>query len=238
MVGDAMAKVRTAVVLAGGEALRLKPYTSDRPKAMLLVAGKPLLEWVVDWLKSSGIQNIVIGVAFQKEKVIEHFGDGSSFGVNIRYSVHTVEGGTAEGFRLAISRHVNDDVFLAMNGDELTDLDLEEFASFHLRSRPVVTIAVTPLRSPFGVVDVVGDDVISFREKPVIETHLVSIGVYMFDRHILGYLPTTGDIERTSFPLLVTERRLKAYRHNGFWMTINNVKDLVEVEKELSRRKK
>jgi len=227
--------VKTAVVLAGGEALRLKPHTSDRPKAMVMVAGKPLLEWIVDWLRRSGIRDIVMGVAFQKERVVEYFRDGSCFGVNIRYSVHSVEGGTAEGFRLAISRHVDDKVFLAMNGDELTDLDLHEFINFHLRSSPIATLAVTPLRSPFGVVDVVGDNVVSFREKPVIETHLVSIGVYVFDRRILEYLPEIGDIERTAFPRLVREGGLKAYRYNGFWMTVNTVKDLAEAERRLRR---
>ncbi|MFH1328186.1 MAG: sugar phosphate nucleotidyltransferase, partial [Candidatus Bathyarchaeota archaeon] len=94
----------TVVVLAGGPSTRLKPFTNDLPKGMVKVCGKPLLQWVVEWLKDNGVVEIILGVAYLKEKIMEYFGDGTKFGVNIRYSVHTSEGGTCEGFRLAIER--------------------------------------------------------------------------------------------------------------------------------------
>src|SRR5207302_10324147 len=93
---------RTAVVLSGGEGVRLRPITTDLPKGLVKVAGKPLLQWVIEWLRDSGITNLAIGVAYLKQKIIDYFGDGSRYGVHIKYSVHTVEGGTSEGFRLAI----------------------------------------------------------------------------------------------------------------------------------------
>ena len=80
-----------------------------------------------------------------------------------------------------------------------------------------------------------GADVVSFREKARIDSVSVSIGVYTFQQEILDYLPRTGDVERTAFPRLAAERKLKAYRHNGFWMTVNTTKDLSEVEKRLSK---
>jgi NDP-sugar pyrophosphorylase family protein len=95
-------RVEAAVVLSGGEGVRLRPITSDLPKGLVKVGGKPLLQWVVEWLRENGISNIVIGVAYLKDEIIKFFEDGSRFGVRIHYSVHTVEGGTAEGFRLAI----------------------------------------------------------------------------------------------------------------------------------------
>jgi mannose-1-phosphate guanylyltransferase len=229
-------QVKTAVILAGGGGVRLRPLTDDTPKAMIVAAGKPLLEWILEWLNGNGIENVVIGVAYHKEKIIDYFGDGKRFGLTINYSNHTVEGGTAEGFRLAIQRHVNDGTFLAMNGDELVDLRVSEFAAHHHANGGIVTIAVGPLRSPYGVVNLEGTDVTGFVEKPILKSHYVSVGVYIFSREVLNYLPMTGDIERTTFPRLVSIRKLKAYVHHGFWATVNTVKDLQDVETQLSWR--
>ena len=85
--------MKTAVVIAGGAGLRLRPYTNDKPKAMVRVYRKPLLEWIVKWLAANEIHNIIFGVAHKKEAIMDHFGDGTDFDARIRYSIHTVEGG-------------------------------------------------------------------------------------------------------------------------------------------------
>ena len=228
--------IKTAVVLAGGAGLRLRPLTNNLPKAMIRVAGKPLLEWVIGWLERNNVSNIVIGVAYEKDAIIDYFGDGKSFGVNIIYSEHTVEGGTGEGFRLAIEKYVDDDLFLATNGDEITDIDISTFARFHIENKGIATIALSPLRSPFGIVEVNNrNDIVSFREKPVLRDYLVSVGVYVFQDAIREFLPSKGNIERETFPCLAAKGRLKGYLHNGFWGTVNTVKDLQELEMRLSK---
>ena len=214
--------------------MRLRPLTNENPKSMIIVAGKPLLQWVIEWLKQNQIFNIVIGVAYRKEKIIDYFEDGKKFGVTIRYSNHTVEGGTGEGFRLAIKSFVDDDIFLGMNGDELVDIPVSEFVEFHRSAGGIATIAVGPLRSPYGVVDIQDNDVVDFKEKPILFSHHVSVGTYVLSREIVHYLPERGDIERTCFPQLAAARKLKAYVHKGFWATINTVKDLEDVEKQLA----
>jgi len=229
-------EVKTAVILAGGAGLRLRPLTDDNPKAMIIVAGKPLLQWIIEWLKRNGVLDIVIGVAHKKEKIISYFDDGKKLGVNIKYSNHTVEGGTGEGFRLAIQRHVKDDVFLAMNGDELVDLSVQDFVRHHYAQGGIATIAVGPLRSPYGLVELRGNDVIGFNEKPIIRTHYVSVGVYIMSRKIIEYLPQEGDVERAVFPKLANQGALKAYIHDGFWATVNTIKDLEDVETQLKER--
>jgi mannose-1-phosphate guanylyltransferase len=193
-----------------------------------------LLDWVLTWLRNNRVRRVVIGVAYRRENIIEHLGDGSSFGLNVEYSTHSVEGGTAEGFRLAIERHIKDSTFFAINGDELTDVALQTLADFHIRQKTTATVTVAPLRSPFAVVELEGSDIIAFHEKPTIDSVHVSVGVYVFQREILDYLPQTGDIERTAFPRLAAERKLTAYQHNGFWMTVNTMKDLTELEKRLA----
>ncbi len=229
---DSLGEVTTAVVLAGGEGLRLRPLTDQRPKAMIHVAGKPIMEWIMKWLVRNNISHVVVGVAYKKEVVIEYL-KALRLDVNLNYSEHTVEGGTGEGFRLAIDRYVRDNVFLALNGDELTDIQVSEFADFHLRNGGLATIAVSRLRSPFGIVEVDGDKVRGFTEKPVLNSYLVSTGVYIFDHKILDFLPERGSIENETLPQLAARGLLRAYKHRGFWGTINTVKDLQEVERQL-----
>ena len=226
---DLELNVKTAVVLMGGEGLRLRPLTNDRPKAMLEVGGRRLVDWVLHWLAKNSMEKVVIGVAYRKEKIIDYVGAGEKYGIRIQYSHHTVEGGTAQGFRWAIGRYVDDDTFLAMNGDELTNVSVQDLAAYHIAKGATATIAVSPLRSPFGVVRIQDDDIVGFHEKPLVDSLLVSVGVYVFQKEILNYLPEFGDIEKTAFPRLAAERKLKAYRYNGFWMTVNTVKDLHEV---------
>jgi mannose-1-phosphate guanylyltransferase len=232
----AVKKIETAVVLVGGSGLRMRPFTEDAPKCMIPLQGKPLIYWIVSWLKSYGFKHIVLGVAYRKEVVIKYFTE-NPMGIKIDFSEHTVEGETGEGFRLAISRFIEDEDFLAMNGDEITSLDLLRLEEQHLRNKPVATIAVAPMRSPFGILDVVGDDIVGFKEKALVESMLVSIGVYIFNKRILDFIPQSGSIERQVFPELAKQRLLKACRLKleELWLTINSVKDLSVAEKEFAK---
>jgi NDP-sugar pyrophosphorylase family protein len=229
-------EVKTAVVLAGGAGLRMQPMTNNQPKVMVRVLDKPILHWVIDWLKHNGVRKVVLGVAHCKEAVMEYFKDGSHLGIEIKYSVHSVEGETGEGFRLAVERHVNDDVFLAMNGDEMTNFNLSEMIAFHHRFGQTATIAVANPRSPFGVVKLSRDGLISaFEEKPLLSSILVSMGIYIFDQSIKDYLPQKGRIEETAFPALVKKHLLRGYKPKGLWLTINTMKDLRTAEDILSK---
>jgi len=232
-----MANLRAAVILAGGAATRLRPISDSIPKAMVELGGKPLLEWIVDWLRDNEVRQLVIGVAYRKEDIIEYFGDGSRHGVDIIYSHHAVEGGTGEGFRLAISRFVHDENFFAMNGDQITDLNLSKLADFHVKASPLATIAVINPRSPFGHVEF--DDhmsVTSFLEKPILTSTYMNTGIYAFNRRILEYLPGKGDVEKIAFPRLVEERKIKVYPYNGLFITVNTPKDIAEAEAALQER--
>jgi len=229
-------KLETAVILVGGSGLRMRPFTDDMPKCMIPLQGKPLIHWIISWLKDYGFKHIVMGVAYRKEVVIEYLKKNNQ-GLLIDFSVHTVEGETGEGFRLAITRFVKDEDFLAMNGDEITSLDLTRLEDMHLNSKPVATIAVAPMRSPFGVLDLKGDDIVGFKEKTLLENLPISIGVYNFNRRILDYIPETGSIERTVFPVLAQKRLLKGcwLRPDEVWLTINSVKDLSVAETEFAK---
>jgi mannose-1-phosphate guanylyltransferase len=228
-----MRKIETAVILAGGSGLRMRPLTEDTPKCMIPLHGKPLIYWIIDWLKSYGIKHVVMGVAYRKEVIIKYLTENNQ-GIKIDFSEHSVEGETGEGFRLAISRFVKDEDFLAMNGDELTNLNLDKLEDAHLSKKPVATIVVSPMRSPFGILELEDDNIVAFHEKILLENTLVSIGIYLFNQKLLSYLPTTGSIEKVVFPQIAKERQLKAYRlgKGESWLTINSIKELSLAEKE------
>ncbi len=198
---------------------------------------KPLLQWVVEWLRDNGVSNIVVGVAYLKEQIMEFFGNGDRFGVNIGYSVHSVEGGTGEGFRLAITRHVNDETFFCLNGDQITDLKLKLMFRTHKAGGAVATIAVVHPRLPFGLVAVDDDGYCKgFDEKPVLKDLFCSSGIYIFRRDIVKYLPERGDIERTAFPKLARRKKLRVYRHKGSFITVNSLRELEEAEEQLRKQ--
>ena len=233
-----MTTPRTAVILSGGEGLRLRPITHDIPKGLVKVGGKPLLEWVIEWLQQNRVTNLVIGVAYLKEKIIHYFGSGGKFGVDIRYSVHSVEGGTSEGFRLAISRYVDSPSFFALNGDQITDLRIGAFLNNHSKAGALASIAVVHPRLPFGLVDINPKGFCEgFVEKPVLRDFFCSMGIYVFDRKVLKYMPRKGDVERTTFPKLAQMNKLKAFKHNGSFITVNSLRELEEADEALKEER-
>lgn len=197
-----------------------------------------MLEWVVEWLRQNKVTNLVMGVAYLKDKIIRHFGDGERFGVRIRYSVHTVEGGTSEGFRLAISRFVESPTFFALNGDQITDLRLRTLDHSHQRQGALASIAVVHPRLPFGLVEINEEGFCKgFVEKPVLKDVFCSMGIYEFDRRVLNYLPERGDVERTTFPMLARMNKLKALKHGGSFITVNSLRELEEADEALRGHK-
>ena len=229
--------INTAVILAGGKGTRLRPLTNNIPKPMIRILGKPILQWVIEWLTNNGISNIIIGVAYKKEAVINYFKDGSEFNCKIKYSIHSVEGETGEGFRLAISRYVKDDIFLAMNGDEISNFNITELCNYHKKYNPIATIAATNPRSNYGIIKIdANGQILSFEEKPILSNILVSIGIYIFNRQIIDYIPLRGLIETTTFPFLAKLKSIRAFPINGDWLTVNTMKDLKYVEEFIKKK--
>ena len=226
--------IKTAIVLAGGKGLRLMPFTQDVPKTMINVGGKPLIHWIVDWLIDNKVQRIVLGVDYKKEIIMDYF-KKNKFDVEVIFNDHHGALGTGDALRLAIENTgINDKTFLAMNGDELTDLSIKNFYTFHNEHKPIATLMAYPLRSPYGIMDIDHDfNILAFKEKPVIDDYFINAGVYLFDKEIIGYLPEKGSLEETTFVKLANIKKIKAYKYFGFWRTIDTVKDLVSVEEKI-----
>jgi len=219
--------LKTAVIIAGGKGTRLGEQTENIPKPLTLLRGKPILERIILWLKNNGVQNIVIGVAYKKEKIMDFFGDGSRFGVNIIYTVHDQHGGTGDAFRTAIEESgIEDENFYAMNGDQITDLQLEGFTNYHLKSDAIVTIMTVKLRSSFGIVKLDEHSKITkFHEKWTVSNVFINSGIYIFNKKIKDYLGERS-IEEHTFRKLCEEGKIYSFYYDGEWLTVNDKREL------------
>ena len=223
-----------ALVIAGGEGARLRPYTADRPKPMIAIAGKPILQRQVEWLKKQGVSDVVLLCGYRADVIQRHFGDGSAWGLRIHYSLEDKPlgrgGALHRGFQYV---QTTDDLVIGVNGDIITDQPLDPLIRFHRRKNAVATIMLTPLVSPFGIVHLARNSAISaFQEKPALP-HWVNAGVYVLSRDFFARLPDNGDHEVTLFPQLAHEGRLFGYRSHAYWRPIDTVKDIQEAEVEL-----
>ncbi len=219
-----------AVILAGGFGKRLAPLTSEVPKPLLPVGGRPILVRQIEWLRGFGIRDVVLAVGYLKHKIFETLGDGRRLGVRIFYSVEEEPLGTGGAIKNA-EPFITDDVFVVLNGDVLTNLSLDKLVE--ALGDADGAIALVPLRSPYGVVEFdAGGYVTHFREKPLLEGFYINAGVYALRRRVLSELPDRGNIEETLFPRLAQQRRLKAVVYRDvFWKSVDSLKDLEEVDR-------
>jgi NDP-sugar pyrophosphorylase family protein len=223
-----------ALILAGGLGRRLAPLTNDVPKPLIPVAGKPILVRQIEWLKEQGITDFILAVGHLRARIFEALGDGRKLGIRIVYSVEEEPLGTAGAIRNA-EPFIDGEEFLALNGDVVSDLRVKPL--IEALKDADAAIALVPLRSPYGVVEV--DDegrVKSFVEKPVLEGYYINAGVYAIRMEVLRLMPEKGNLEETTFPLLAKQGRLKAVLYkDAFWRSIDTMKDLEEVERILAR---
>ncbi|QOJ79309.1 nucleotidyltransferase family protein [Infirmifilum lucidum] len=226
-----------AVILAGGPGKRLKPLTDDRPKPLVEVGGRPIVAWQVEWLRRQGVSAFIVCVGYLKEKFLEVIGNGSRLGVKVYYSVEEEPLGTGGALKNAEPLLGGEEVFLVVNGDVLTDIEVSRLLE---KARNAVgAIALVPLPSPYGVVETEGDVVTSFVEKPLLRGYWINAGVYAFTPRVFEYLPEKGDIEREAFPRIAREGFLRAVKYEGAaWKSVDTHKDIEEAERNVVPRLK
>ena len=217
-----------AIVLAGGKAERLGEAAQGKPKALVRVGGRPLAAYQIALLQRAGVERVIVSCAAGQGELFRS--ELSGLGPEIVVAEEAEPLGRGGGLRNAVgARREEGDVY-ALNGDELLDADLRRLLARHRETGAAATIVVAPLVSPFGVVDLAHDDVVAgFREAPRLDSW-VSCGVYVLGEEALERLPERGDHERTAFPALAAEGRMRAFRHEGLWLTVNTPKDLRRAE--------
>lgn len=216
----------TVVIMAGGKGTRLRPMTEDCPKPMLLVAGRPMLEHIVERSRLEGFQHFVIAIHYLGHIIEEHFGNGERFGVHIEYLREEAPLGTAGALSLLPAPSKP---FIVTNGDLITDIRLSDLLDFHHRHAAEGTMAVRvhEWHHPFGVIEIDGVDIVRLEEKPVARSH-INAGVYALDPVALSYLKAG---EPCDMPMLFERirangRRTVAYPMHEPWLDVGRPADL------------
>lgn len=224
-----------AIVLAGGKGERLRPYTEDRPKPMVEVLGIPIVGYHLQWLRAQGVTDVVIACGFRHDVIEGYFGAGEQWDLRIRYAVEETPLGRGGALRRAMAMlpHAAD-MCAATNGDILTNVPLRSVVAAHRASANVATVVLTPLVSPYGIVEAEGDRVTGFREKPELP-YWINAGIYVLSREIEPMLPERGDHEESTFPQLAAARRLGAYHSRAYWRAVDTIKDLSEVARDVEQ---
>ncbi len=220
--------------------MRLRPLTDDRPKALVEVRGRPISEYQIEWLIKEGVDSVTFACGYKWEKLKEHF--GSTFhGVPVDYSVEEEPLGTGGGVKKALSSHQPEDLCIVSNGDIITDLPLSRMVEAHRQAGEIsASMLVVPYKSRFGVVKIDKLKMVrDFDEKPAFPDVWINGGVYCLNaKRLVKNLPDRGDIEKETFPKLVSHGELLSYPYYGEWSLLDSMKDLKELEDYLKASSK
>jgi NDP-sugar pyrophosphorylase family protein len=220
-----------AVIQCGGKGTRLRPHTSILPKPLMPIGARPVLELVLKWLRRNGIRDVFVTTGYLGHLIRSVCGDGSQWNMQITYTQELEPLGTMGP--LSLLRDKLNESFLVLNGDVLTDLNLNQFVSFHRRHHGALSIATATrlTKMDFGVIDEVEARVVAFREKPELP-HLVSMGIYCMNPDVLERIPTgvPFGFDDLMFQMLEEEAAVHVFKHNGLWLDIGRVEDFLKAQ--------
>lgn len=219
-----------AVILAGGRGTRLQPLSMGTPKPMLPLFSKPVLEHSIELLRRNGIDDVIIALSNQAQEVVEHFGDGSAWGINIRYSIEDEPKGTAGAVKL-IQPYITD-TFIVLSGDTITDFNLQAAIEYHRRKSALATLLLHEAEDPidFGIVQQDQDGKVTrFLEKPnsnEVFSKTINTGIYVIEPETLSSIPyfTNYDFARDLFPRLLRNMEpVFGCKLHGYWCDVGNI---------------
>lgn len=231
-----------AVILVGGAGTRLRPLTDSTPKPMVPVLNRPFLEYTLARLRRHGVTDVVLAMHYLWDKVRDHFGDGSAFGLRLTYTIEPEPRGTAGAVKCALP-HLTGSCFV-LNGDVYMDLDLRAMAAAHRQNKALVTIALTTVEdtSRYGVVETTASGRVQrFLEKPapgVTSARTINAGCYILEPQALDSVPADKYymFERDLFPdLLRRGMPVYGYTSDGYWIDIGTPRHYLDLHRALLR---
>jgi len=229
----------SAVILAAGEGRRLEPLTNRRPKPMVPVANRPLLEHVLEAVVAAGIDHVVFVVGYRQERIRNHFGDGDAWGIDVEYVEQSTQLGT--GHAVLQAEPAVNGPFVVVNGDRIVDPSIVTTVCDRAASGETPTVAVTRVDNPqaYGVVSLEGDRVVAIDEKPdvPVETGRINAGVYGFSPAIFEAIretTTAGELTITAtLNDVASAAGVYAVSYDGRWLDVSNLWDLLAVNAAL-----
>lgn len=209
------------VLLCGGRGTRAYPFTDELPKPLLPVGGRPILRHIMDLYAGHDVREFVLAAGYRAD-VVRSFADE----LPTEWSVDVVETGddTGTGGRITACLDRLGNTFFASYGDGIGDVDLDALRRHHEAHAAGATVTAVPLPSQYGTLELAADVVTGFAEKPQLRDHWINAGFFVFDRDVYA-AHAADDLEREVLPALAADRRLHAYRHEGFWKSLDTYKD-------------
>jgi len=225
--------MKQAVILAAGEGQRLRPFTVNKPKTMLAIADKPILQYVVESLAQNGIRNIAIVVGYRREQIFDYMGDGEQLGVNIVYVTQERQLGTAHALMQA--KDIVEDEFLVLPGDNLIDADT--IAQFITMKPDAMLVKKVEDTTRYGVVTIEGDMVQNIIEKPrESESDIINTGIYAFTREIFSFINNELDIPDVINNMISQGYKINARETDGTWLDIVYPWDILSLNDAVLRK--
>ncbi len=233
-----------AIIMAGGEGTRLRPLTCVRPKPMVPLANSPVMLHTINLLKKHGFTDIGVTVQYMASNIVEYFGDGTDYGVNLRYFIENKPLGTAGSVKNA--QEFLDETFIVISGDALTDLNLAQAVEFHKRKRALATLVLITVDNPleYGIVITKQNGEIErFLEKPgwsEVFSDKVNTGIYILEPQVLDFIPeyTFFDFSKNLFPLLMEQGQpLYGYTASCYWCDIGNPEAYLQAHEDILENK-
>lgn len=225
----------TVVIMAGGRGKRLYPLTKDHPKPMIKVGNKPILKIIIENLVKQGFEKFYISVNYKAQTIMNFFGDGSELGITINYLMEKDALGTAGSLSL-LPQPTEDQPFIVMNGDLLTNLDFNKLLDFHQSQEAFATMAIIEekIHLPYGVVEVEKYKIKEIHEKPT-NTFMINSGIYVFHPGVLNYVPkdTSYDIPSLFEKLIKENLKTTAFPLFEYWRDIGRHNDLRDANNDL-----
>jgi len=221
------------LLLAGGKGSRLRPYTLVIPKPLIPVGEKPIIEILLTQLKHFGFQEIMVSTGYLGEMIKSYLGTGEKLGLKIQYVAEEQPLGTAGPMSLI---QESEDSFLMLNGDLLTDIDFRNLYEFHNKHGEICTICTfrKDEKIELGVLEIENETVLRYIEKPT-TSYQVSMGIYVFSKKILEYIPkdTRFDLPDLINLLLEKKVRIVPYEHKGEWLDLGRFDDYAHAEEKI-----
>ena len=222
-----------AVIMAGGKGERLRPLTVDTPKPMLPIGDKPLMEIILDQLREAGIRQVNVTTHHKSEKITQHFGDGSNFGLQINYVTEDRPLGTVGGLTLM---EPPAETTLVMNGDILTQIGFKAMLDYHREHDADLTMAVQmcDIQIPYGVIECEGTFITRLTEKPQLD-FMVNAGIYLLEPNVFSLIPKDTEYDMTDLVQDSVDKGLTvvAFPIREYWIDIGKYSDYEQAQEDL-----
>ena len=225
------------MILCGGYGKRLRPVTETVPKPLIEIKDDyTILDKQLFDFKNAGVDEVYLLTGFLHEKIKERYGDEYN-GVKIHYVIEDEPLGTLNAIRLGMEAINGDKQCIIRNGDIVSDVNIKAMIEYGVKSSLPIIMFITQMQSPYGIVEMNGDRLVSFKEKPILEDYYINGGIYFTKSKIDFGDFKTGDIEKIYFPTIAKENNLGYFKENGiYWVAVDTYKELEAVKKEYKNK--